>query len=196
VIYEGGGEMEGRLTSTQKALLIGSLLGDGHLRSHREGVVFEFLQSAKRRFYVEWKHGILGDLACPQIYHSKDEREYYKLVTKTHPELTKLHGLFYKGGRKTVPEQIGKILTPFAIAVWFMDDGSKSRNAVYFNTQGFDVPEQLRLIRGLRRFHIIANLNRDGEYFRLRVLKRCNEKFLRLVRPHVLDEFAYKLPTL
>jgi hypothetical protein len=188
--------MEKRLTSIQRELVLGSLLGDGHLRPHRNKVVFEFLQTAKRKFYVEWKHEILGDLACPQIYHHQDKREYYKLVTKIHPELSELYHLFYKDGRKTVPEEIGKILTPFAVTVWFMDDGSKSRDAVYFNTQGFEVQEQFHLIRALRRFHVIANLNRDDKYYRLRVLKRCNKKFSELVRPYILKEFLYKLPTL
>ncbi|MDI6884348.1 MAG: hypothetical protein QMD00_04395 [Hadesarchaea archaeon] len=183
-----------KLTNTQKELLIGSLLGDGHLRPHRGEVVFEFLQGAKRKFYVEWKHEILGNLACPQVYHQLGRREYYKLVTKTHPELTRLYHLFYREGRKSVPRQISKILTPFAVAVWFMDDGSKSKNAVYFNTQGFETRDQLLLVKALRRFHILANLNRDGEYFRLRVLKRCNKKFLELVRPYILKEFSYRLP--
>jgi recombination protein RecA len=187
--------MSKKLTSVQRELLIGSLLGDGHLRLHRKKVVFEFLQSPEREFYVRWKHRVLGDLACPKIYHQMGKREYYKLVTKTHPELTELYSLFYREGRKIVPEQIGKIMTPFAVAVWFMDDGSKSKNAIYFNTQGFSVLEQFRLIKVLRRFQIIATLNRDGKYYRLRVLKRCNSKFLKLVRPYVLKEFAYKLPT-
>jgi recombination protein RecA len=187
--------MEGGLTEKQRELLVGSLLGDGHLRPHGGGVVFEFLQSAKRRFYVEWKHRMLGDLACPQIYHQSGEREYCKLVTRTHPELEELYRLFYREGRKTVPEGISKMLTPFALAVWFMDNGSKSRNAVYFNTQAFNVQEQFRLIKALKRFYLIANLNRDGEYYRLRLLKRCNRRFLELVRPHLLKEFEYKLPT-
>lgn len=187
--------MDKRLTSSQRELIVGSLLGDGHLRPHRKKVVFEFLQSSKRKFYVEWKHRILGDLACPKIYHQRGNREYYKLVTKTHPELTELYGLFYQRGQKKVPEQIAKILTPFAIAVWFMDDGSKSKNAVYFNTQGFEAIDQFRLIKALRRFHLIFNLNRDGRYSRLRLIKRCNGKFLELVHPHVIKEFVYKLPT-
>ncbi len=187
--------MDKRLTSFQRELIIGSLLGDGHLRLHRNKVVFEFLQSSKRKFYVQWKHEILGDLACPKIYYQRGDREYFKLVTKTHPELTELYGLFYQRGRKKVPEQIAKILTPFAIAVWFMDDGSKSKNAVYFNTQGFETVDQLRLIKALRRFHLILNLNRDGRYRRLRLIKRCNKRFLELVRPYVLKEFVYKLPT-
>jgi recombination protein RecA len=187
--------MERGLTEKQRELLVGSLLGDGHLHPRGGGVVFEFLQSPKRRFYVEWKHQLLGDLACPQIYHQSGKREYYKLVTKTHPELGELYRLFYRRGRKTVPEEISKMLTPFALAVWFMDDGSKSRNAVYFNTQAFSVQEQFRLIKALKRFYLIANLNRDGEYHRLRLLKRCNRRLLELVRPHLLKEFEYKLPT-
>jgi hypothetical protein len=186
--------MKEKLTKTQRELLIGSLLGDGHLRPHRDKVVFEFLQSAKRKFYVQWKHEVLGDLACPQIYHNVGEREYYKLATKTHPELTELYNLFYKGGTKSVPEKISKFLTPFAIAVWYMDDGSRSKDAAYFNTQGFTAEEQLLLIKALRRFYIIANLNKDGKYLRLRLLQRCNKRFLELIGSHVLKEFAYKLP--
>ncbi len=189
---EGSGKME--LTETQRELLIGSLLGDGHLRKQGNKVVFEFSQSSRRAFYVEWKRRMLGDLARPGSYH-RNGKECCELVTRTHPELDRLYLEFYRGGRKTVPEGIGKMLTPFALAVWFMDRGSLSRNAVYFNTQAFGVEEQFRLIRALRRFYLIANLNRDGECHRLRLLKRCNGRFLELVRPHVLPEFSYKLPT-
>ena len=187
--------MARQLTPIQREIIIGSLLGDGHLRPHRRGVVFEFLQTSKRKFYVEWKHRMLGDLATPQIYHQLGLREYYKLVTKTHPELAELYRKFYREGRKTVPIEIKSMLTPRCIAVWFMDDGSKSKGAVYFNTQGYSIEEQFRLIKALRRFYIIANLNRDREYHRLRVLKRCNQRFLELVSPYILKEFAYKLPT-
>lgn len=184
------------MTNIQRELLIGSLLGDGHLRPHRKKVVFEFLQTARRKFYVEWKHQILGNLACPKIYHNEGDREYYKLVTKTHPELTELYGLFYKEGRKVVPDSVKSMMTPFAIAVWFMDDGSKSRDAVYFNTQAFTVEEQFLLIKALRKFHVIANLNKDKEYHRLRLLKRHNERFLEMINPYILKEFANKIPTL
>lgn len=187
--------MEKPLSKVQRELIIGSLLGDGHLRPHRGKVVFEFLQTARRKFYVEWKHSILKGVACPKIYHSKGNREYYKMVTRTHPELMELYRFFYREGRKIVPEKIKEMLTPFALAVWFMDDGSKSRGSVYFNTQGFTVDDQFRLIRALRKFHLIANINRDGMYYRLRLLKRHNSRFVELVGPYILEEFKKKLPT-
>jgi hypothetical protein len=33
--------------------------------------------------------------------------------------------MFYKGNKKIVPQSIGEYLTPLALAIWFMDDGSK-----------------------------------------------------------------------
>ncbi len=201
VIYSGksiccGGIIGEKLTNVQKELVIGSILGDGHLRPHRGGFVFEFSQSSKRKSYVEWKHRLLGNFATPKIYHQTGTREYYKLVTKTHSELKVLHGIFYENGRKRVPDGIGKILTPFAVAVWFMDDGSKSKDAFYFNTQGFDVEDQFKLVKALKKFHITSNLNKDGKYWRLRVLKKSNKKFLELVKPHMPEEFSHKLPDL
>ena len=187
--------MEEALTEVQRDIIIGSLLGDGHLRKHRNRVVFEFLQTARRKFYVEWKHRMLGGLSLPKIYHYKGKREYYKLVTKAHPELDALYAKFYRECQKIVPEDVGKMLTPISVAVWFMDDGSKSRGAVYFNTQQFSIEDQFRLIKALKRFYIVANLNRDGQYYRLRVLKRCNQRLVELISSHILPEFAYKLPT-
>ena len=58
-----------------------------------------------------------------------------------------LHRLFYAQGKKQVPEVE---LSPLAMAVWFMDDGCRSRNAVYLNTQQFDWHSQHVLLRLLR----------------------------------------------
>jgi hypothetical protein len=41
-------------------------------------------------------------------------------------------------------------LAPLTLAVWFMDDGSRSRNAVYLNTQQFAMTDQMRLLALLK----------------------------------------------
>src|ERR1700730_4706930 len=46
----------------------------------------------------------------------------------------------YEEGKKRVPSNI--TLNPLILAVWFMDDGSKSRSACYLNTQQFCVADQ------------------------------------------------------
>jgi hypothetical protein len=77
-----------------------------------------------------------------------------------------------------------------------MDDGSKSHRALYLNTQQFDLEDQLRLIQILsEQFGIHATLNRDKTYHRIRIAVRSVDRFIELIRPHLLSSFEYKLPT-
>ena len=76
-----------------------------------------------------------------------------------------------------------------------MDDGSKSYRTVYFNTPQFDVSSQERLkAQLLVQFGIKVTLNRDETYYRLRMAVESVARFRRLIEPHLLKEFAYKLP--
>jgi hypothetical protein len=113
-------------------------------------------------------------------------------VTRSHPSLTPYYELFYELKRKRVP---ALELSPLSLAVWFMDDGSRSRSAVYLNTQQFDEDAQLRLVDLLQRqWGIRASLNRDKSYYRIRIAVASMPRFIDLVEPHLLPEFRYKLP--
>ena len=48
--------------------------------------------------------------------------------TLSHIELEEVRKSFYVNRRKVIPEDLG--LTPLAMAVWFMDDGSRKSNQV------------------------------------------------------------------
>jgi LAGLIDADG DNA endonuclease family len=116
----------------------------------------------------------------------------YRFTTLSRSELTPYYAAFYGGGVKSIPELE---LTPLALAVWFMDDGSKSYRAVYLNTQQFDVASQERLkVQLMSQFWIRVTLNRDKTYYRLRMAVESVARFRRLIEPHLLEEFAYKLP--
>lgn len=189
------------LSQRQKELIIGSLLGDGYLEKRGESVRFVFCQSERRRFYVEWKYRLLKNLASEPIkrYEYVEKRtgrkySFYIFKTLTHPWFKKLYGKFYQNERKVVPEDIKHMFTPFVVAVWYMDDGSLSKGAPVFNTHIYSVGDQFKLLRALRKFYIVANLNRDRGSHRIRVLKRCAARFANLVRPYTLPEFLYKLP--
>jgi hypothetical protein len=106
--------------------------------------------------------------------------------------LTPYFRLFYGTGRKRVPELE---LTKLTLAVWFMDDGCRSRNAVYLNTQQYDETSQSRLLRLLReQWGIQAALNRDKSYYRVRLSVTGTRKLAALVEPYLLPELRYKLP--
>jgi hypothetical protein len=86
-------------------------------------------------------------------------------------------------------------LAPLTLAVWFMDDGCKSRTAVYLNTQQFDRESQETLLRLLReQWAIEGALNRDKQYHRIRLTVDGTQRLAKLIDPDLLTELRYKLP--
>jgi hypothetical protein len=86
-------------------------------------------------------------------------------------------------------------LAPLALAVWFMDDGCRSRNAVYLNTQQFDEQSQAVMLELLReQWGLDATLNRDKCYRRIRISVDATKRLATLIEPYVLPELRYKLP--
>lgn len=86
-------------------------------------------------------------------------------------------------------------LSPLAIAVWFMDDGSRSRSAIYLNTQQFRTSDQLLLLELLSSQHgIMGALNRDKVYYRIRIRTQSVSRFKTVISPFLLGDFLYKLP--
>ena len=177
----------------QRQIIVGSLLGDGAMRC-KTNALLEINHSSHQRSYVDWKYRQLASLVRtpPKARNSNGTRIAYRFVTRSLPELTPYFRLFYKSGRKEVPDIELHELT---LAVWFMDDGSRSRSSVYLNTQQYDLPSQLRLLRLLReQWGIEGALNRDKQYHRVRLKVEGTRTFVGLVGPYLLPELRYKLP--
>jgi len=180
------------LTETQRSVILGTMLGDGAMRCKRNALL-EINHSAKQRAYVDWKFGVLRDLVAtsPAERKSGHSRRAYRFVTRSLSGLTPIYKLFYRDGKKRVPELL---LDPLILAVWFMDDGSRSYKTYYLNTQQFDRTDQERLVAMLgRQFNLRAYLNRDKSYLRIRLSVESARRFREIVRPHILTCFEYKL---
>lgn len=186
----------GSLTQLERSIIIGSILGDGYLRiiPGRRDAFLEINHSFKAKEYVDWKFKNLRHICAssPRVRKNNEDRIAYRFFTKQHPEITKLYKLFYKDNRKMIPKNL--ILDPVSIAVWYMDDGSKSRDIdVYLNTQQFTQNEQRILLYCLRQFNIKARLNKDKKYYRIRILKESIADFMHLIRPYIVPSMRYKL---
>ncbi len=103
------------------------------------------------------------------------------------------YDLFYKNGVKHIPNDL--IIDPLALAVWFMDDGNKSRSSIYLNTQQFILNDQIQLMNILRKeLGIESTLNKDKTYYRIRIRTSSTPKFVSLIDQFILKDFRYKLP--
>lgn len=182
----------GSLSEEQKQVIFGCLLGDGYMRK-KTNAHLQITHSVKQSEYVDWKYKIFKDLVLtpPKLYKGNAGRIGYRFFTRSLPALTPFYNLFYQNGRKVIPVEI--ILKPLTLAVWFMDDGSKSWNSFYLNSQKFNLQSQNNLIGGLWRLGITSSLHKDKKYFRLHINNKGSIKFKKLIKPYVIASMQYKL---
>ena len=186
----------GSLTQLQISIIVGSILGDGHLRivSGRNNAFLELNHSYNAREYVDWKFKKLKNICAsePKKYKGNGNRIAYRFWTRQHPELTELHKKFYKGRKKVIPDDLK--LDPVILSVWFMDDGSRCREYdVYLNTQQFSMEDQGVLISKLKQLNLEATLNRDKSYYRIRFLKSSVDRLNRFLETNIIPSMGYKI---
>ncbi len=190
------GNTVGSFTQEQKSIIIGSLLGDGYLRivPGRKNALLEINHSFKQKEYVDWKYGKLKTIVKtpPKMRKSNGGRIAYRFSTRQNPELTIFHKDFYQESKKFLPCKIK--FNPLILAVWFMDDGSRSRDTYYLNTQQFDFSSQQQLVEMLEnQYGIVCSLNRDKEYTRIRIKQESAKSFKNLISGYIIPSMRYKL---
>ncbi len=186
----------GSLTQLQRSIIIGTILGDGYVRiiSGKKNALLEINHAFSQKAYVDWKYAELKALckSAPKSRKNNGTRIAYRFTTRQHPEITKLHLLFYRDGKKSIPEYLN--LDPIMLAVWFMDDGSRCRASdVYLNTQQFDLTDQERLRAMLASIGIESSLNKDKEYLRIRIKKSSIPLLFKIISPYIISSMAYKI---
>lgn len=200
-----------QLTEKQKDLLIGTLLGDGNL-STTTGQTWRYraLHRLQDLAYLEHKFDLLREFTSTGIIHSeiKDERtqKTYKrcYFNTVHTDTFRFYGQhFYQkqGDRwmKRIPKDIGKFLTPRALAYWYMDDGALKwkghSNAVRLCTDSFQRFEVERLGEVLKtKFGLQISYQKKGNATRISILEESYEALRTLILGDLHPSMYYKFP--
>ena len=198
------------LSDQQFQVVLGSLMGDGNLspnRRDRNGVRFRLGHGTKQVEYQQWKTALMGN-----IRHTVRENTKGASFVDFTPlaELAELQRAVYLGdGKKFLSEEYLKALTPLALAIWYMDDGSFS-----LRSKGL----QERTTGGSGRIEICVEAMSDGTRVRLRDYLRdthgldvrlrsagsagkavlvfstaATAKFQEMVAPYMAPSMEYKL---
>ena len=199
-----------RLGEQQLQLILGSLMGDGNLspnRRGRSGTRFRMGHGARQAAYLDWKASLLGNIPHARTVNAKGAvfADFTPL-----PELSELHEAVYFGdGKKHLTWDYLKSLTPLALAVWYMDDGSftlrskglQERTAggtgrIEICVEAMSPGSRDRLMRYLRdTYGLDVKLQYRGAVKKsvLRSVTSASEKFQKLVAPYVHPSMEYKL---
>jgi hypothetical protein len=116
--------------------------------------------------------------------------------TLSHIEFEEVWQRFYVDRRKVVPEDLG--LTPLAMAVWFMDDGSRKSGqcrGVYLNTQSFTSSE-VELLQSVIRSDVgvETTVRRQSDGLQIYVPSSSMTEMIAFMQDEMLPSMRYKLP--
>lgn len=196
------------LTDIQFEFMIGTMLGDGCLQMMRasRNSWLTIKHCEAQREYVEWKHNIMKSFTATEVLnfidyaHGKEYEKYY-FRTICHPIFTELHNIFYDSGVKVVTNEICDLITPFSVAVWFMDDGFASRRHLVFATESFTEPELARLQNMFKnKFNIYTSLwfssyrkGSNQKMYKIAILRKSVDDLAGMIRPYIIPSMMYKL---
>jgi recombination protein RecA len=200
------------LTSLQKEVAVGSLLGDCTLSVQKSETkpTLKFEQGARNRdekSYVDFLYSVFAPLvgSCPKPRHKNGIVHSYHFRTLGCPQFLFYSQQFYSVNdagqrKKVVPKNIHQMLTPIALAIWFMDDGSLQSNkkSYMLHTEGFTFQDNKILQKALGSvFGLQVSLSRDnretGTLYKLSIGVSDSQKFREIVEPYILPVMRYKL---
>lgn len=199
-----GSNSSSALTQAQKDLIVGCLLGDGRLerRTKKQTARLRIHHSERQVAYVQWKFKKLQSIVSSpprkiMCWYDAARGHYhysYYFHTRATSELGKLSALFYRDGRKTIPQNIRVLLSPLTTAVWIMDDGCNTGGSTTISAHCFSCNEQNALIDVLKsRYKIFPSRCRDRQQFKIYIGKRDTEILRRIIAPYIIAEMRYKI---
>lgn len=181
------------INTTQHQLIVGSLLGDGHLEPGRkQNPSLVIGRSASDIMYLRWQAEILQPLLTKRglrtysVFDHRTNKTYHgaKIRTSCMSLLFPYYEKWYKDKVKVVPEDLE--LSPLILAVWLADDGSISGSKDYrrkkeyphrfnikFATHGFTKDEVERLSSMLNQRYSVDKFRvyKSDQHFVI----RCND---------------------
>lgn len=189
-----------RLTSRQRSIIVGKLLGDGHLESQDEGRTYRLKieHSIKQKEYVDWLYEELKNLVGkPPYIKKRGEFKSYGFFTYSLGSLRFYGHQFYSGNKKIIPKLIHKLINPLVLAIWFMDDGSyKSldHKTYIIHTLGYS-KKDLNLLKEAfkKKFDIDVALHRQSNKWRIYIKSASANLFRSIIYPYIISSMKYKL---
>ena len=167
----------------------------------------------KHMDYIEWVVDTLSEITSVTTSDVKNpcKQPQTRVVSRTHPFLTKIWGRVYIDGYKGLDPHAMKLFDWEMLAIFYMADGSLSveqPNAkkglinpspnVTLNMKRLSYGDQLFLKQLIRdKLGVETNVTRQTykgrTYYFLRVRNRDIDKFMKGIEPHMKESFYYKL---
>lgn len=193
------------------------IMGDGGVYATKLNAKFIMNMKRENKDYIDWVDQTLSTFVGTKQYERKDyntdgcvRKEQIRLESNTHPLLTQLKDRIYIDGYKGIDPHTMKLLDWEALAILFMCDGClheekpnpkkglvNSSWNLTLNMKRLSYGDQLFLKKTIKEnLDLEFNVNRQNQYYYLRLRTKDVEKFCRGVEPYMKESFKYKIRTI
>ena len=151
-------------------VLTGVILSDGSLvkKYKNGGTYLKFSQSVIHTGYFMVVFNLfanqgLCNMTVPSVCNIKVKGKIFQYITfntKSIAEWNNLYALWYKDGKKVIPDDknLEEVLTPVSLANWHMGDGGWTKKGIHLATNAFTEEDVRRLIVVKSAVKILRNL--------------------------------------
>lgn len=139
-VFEDGAD---KVAFSRQGLIYAMIIGDGYTAGKKNKYV-EFRHCMAQQGYAEWKCAMLRRYVQHNTwiktkFHKSKGRCLVQVTTPSHHRITAAWKKLYRNGKKTITNEILRKITPFCLAIWFMDDGTVGWIRVHKNGNPFGV---------------------------------------------------------
>lgn len=186
----------------KRGIICGMLLGDGGKCRNN----FFIQHSVKQKEYALFKKQLLETITNKPVntrqWRNQQGYELFRIEPKLTPLTRVMVKRCYPGGVKTLSRKFLEYLTLQGLAIWFMDDGSKSFKKIGNKVHAVEVTlntylskEENEIIIDFfkEKWGINWGLNKSKDKYRLRMGTCEARRFFSLIEPFIIDSMRYKI---
>jgi len=173
------------LTKKQEDLIIGSMLGDGHITNEKYIPIFIVSHANDEKEYLYWKHETLKDVcnSSPALVEAKLKPFGDKLYMSqdAHRFNTRSLDALITFRDMSIIDLVNK-LNEFSLSIWFLDDGHRDNSHWQLCVAPYSATETDHILKVLR------------EVFKLECKKKSDTRYIGLTAEssRKLDEIILK----
>jgi ubiquinol-cytochrome c reductase cytochrome b subunit len=176
-------------------IIFGSLLGDGYAEKHGLGTRISFYQENTHQDYLLWLNNLIATKGycnplLPQLTKRLGQHGKLRNVIRFKTYIS------FNNNKKILPPiyLLDLYLTPLALAIWIMDDGSIFSSGMKLATNNFTKEELLSSFLNNKyllstRIHSAGKINQYSIYIPKKDLNKIHD----LILPYIHPSMKYKL---
>lgn len=186
------------ISNLQREVLFGILLGDSNLTYNGYSYIGRNNHSIKQEIYCKHKikllNGLVSKISYTTIIVNNKNYDTCYFSFKANENLKEFYEMFYDTGKRDVPKDLS-LLTPLAMAMWFMDDGTaRSGCTISIATCSFSSEGLNRLQKHLKKvYKLDTKITKENK---LDFTAKSGKRFYELVVKYIIPEMMYKFKDL